>query len=185
MNCFRKYLLQYPIQTLGLPQCKSTSCLVNVSMMVTFKKEVFDQWPFVVLRGTLSCIPRVLHTFTLLVEKYSNPQICTHEDFYASHACLLYPFLGWHLKSLRDKPNACVPNNQPIHDGQGWHVEVFSENILIFLFLILADGHERTASALLPSNTEARVALNCANMAVNVGGSKEADLFIKGPVPNR
>lgn len=38
-------------------------------------------------------------------------------------------------------------------------------------------------SASLPSNPGARVTLNCANVAVNVRGSEEADLLERAPCP--
>lgn len=47
----------------------------------------------------------------------------------------------------------------------------------------MANGHVCTLSALLPSNPGARVTLNCANMAVNVHGSKEADLLERAQCP--
>lgn len=47
----------------------------------------------------------------------------------------------------------------------------------------MANGHDCTASALLPSNPGARVTLNCANMVVNILGSKEADLLERAQCP--
>lgn len=47
----------------------------------------------------------------------------------------------------------------------------------------MANGHDCAASALLPSNPGAHVTLNCANMAVNVRGSKEADLLERAQCP--
>lgn len=47
----------------------------------------------------------------------------------------------------------------------------------------MANIHDCTVSALLPSNPGAHVTLNCANMAVNVRGSKEADLLERAQCP--
>lgn len=69
-------------------------------------------------------------------------------------------------------------------DKVNMDVNGFCYNNLIFLFfLIMASGHDCTASALLSSNLGAHVTLNCANVAVNILGSKEADLLVRAQCP--